>query len=144
MIFLLTSFLFYHQKNPIIGNFRKNLIINDIEFHLELQEYPRTSEEGVAYIYNVSTLNHNKAKDFFNLKNIQYAVDNKNGSLYEFECEFLGTNSVKNVRKCHGVKMYSHSAKELDSSHISVDFETNTYKNIYNTYKYSIEKYTLK
>ncbi len=40
--------------------------------------------------------------------------------------------------------MCSYSTKELDSSHISVDFETNTYKNIYNTYEHSIEKYALK
>ena len=48
------------------------------------------------------------------------------------------------MRKCYGVKMCSYSAKELKSLHILVDFETNTYNNIYNTYKYSIQKYTLK
>ncbi len=48
------------------------------------------------------------------------------------------------MRKCHGIKMYSYSAKELKSSHTSVDFETNTYNNIYNTYEHSIQKYTLK
>jgi hypothetical protein len=40
--------------------------------------------------------------------------------------------------------MCTHSAKELNSSHVSVNFETDTYKNIYNTYEHSIEKYTLK
>jgi hypothetical protein len=40
--------------------------------------------------------------------------------------------------------MYSHSAKKLNSLYDSVNFETNIYKNIYNTYKYSIEKYIIK
>ena len=96
-----------------------------------MQEYPRTSEEGVAYVYNVAALDHEKARNFFNFKNIQYAIDNKSGSKYEFECEFLGAKSVKNVRKCHGVKMCSLAAEELNYSHTSVDFETNIYKNIY-------------
>jgi len=51
---------------------------------------------------------------------------------------------MKNIRKYHRVKMCSHFAKELNSSHISVDFETNTYKNIYNTYEHLIKKYTFK
>ena len=48
------------------------------------------------------------------------------------------------MRKCHGVKICSYSAEELKSSHTSVDFETNTYNNIYNTYEHLIQKYTLK
>ncbi|RGB43240.1 hypothetical protein C1646_749981 [Rhizophagus diaphanus] len=47
------------------------------------------------------------------------------------------------MRKCHDVKMCSYSAEELNSSHVSVNFETNVYRNIYNTYEHSIEKYTL-
>ena len=120
------------------------MIINDIEFHLEFQEYPRTSEEGVAFVYNVSAFEHEKAKKLFNIKNVQYAVDNKKGTTYEFECEFLGIRAIKNTRHCHGVKMCSYSAEELNFSHTSVDFENNTYKNIYNTYEHSIEKYTIK
>ena len=119
-------------------------MVNDIEFYVELQEYPRTSRESVAYVYDISAFDQNKVRNFFSLKNLQYAIDNKNGSSYEANCEFLGTKVIKNMRKCHGVKMYSYSAEELKSSHTSVDFETNTYNNIYNTYKYSIQKYTLK
>ncbi|POG82647.1 hypothetical protein GLOIN_2v1762040 [Rhizophagus irregularis DAOM 181602=DAOM 197198] len=70
-------------------------------------------------------------------------MDSKSGTAYEFECEFLGIKAMKNIRKCHEVKMCSHSAEELNSSHDSVKFKTNTYKNIYNTYKHSIEKYTI-
>ncbi|CAB4480127.1 unnamed protein product [Rhizophagus irregularis] len=131
------------ENNLTIGDFGKNLIVNDIEFHLELQEYPRTSEDGVAYVYSVSAFDHKKAREFFSLKNIQYAMDSKSGMAYEFECGFLGIIAIKNMRKCHGVKMCSHSAEELNSSHDSVNFETNTYKNIYNTYEHSIEKYTI-
>ncbi|CAB4430515.1 unnamed protein product [Rhizophagus irregularis] len=115
------------ESNLTIGDFERNLVINDIEFHLELQEYPRTSDEGVACVYNVSALDQEKSRNYFSLKNLQYAVD----------------SVTKNMRKCHGVKMCSHSAEELNSSHVSVDFETNVYKNIYNTYEHSIEKYTL-
>ncbi|RGB24156.1 hypothetical protein C1646_773484 [Rhizophagus diaphanus] len=97
------------EDNLTIGDFGKNLVVNDIEFHLELQEYPRTSEDGVAYVYSVSAFDHKKAREFFSLKNIQYAMD----------------------------------SKKLNSSHDSVNFETNTYKNIYNTYEHSIEKYTI-
>ncbi|CAB4430504.1 unnamed protein product [Rhizophagus irregularis] len=131
------------ESNLTIGDFERNLVINDIEFHLELQEYPRTSDEGVACVYNVSALDQEKSRNYFSLKNLQYAVDCKSGSTYKFECKFLGTAVTKNMRKCHGVKMCSHSAEELNSSHVSVDFETNVYKNIYNTYEHSIEKYTL-
>lgn len=92
--------------------------MNDLEFHLELQEYPRSSEEGVAYIYNVSALGHEEARNYFSLKNIQYVVDSKSGSMYEFEYGFLRITSTKNMRKCHEVKMCPHSAKELDSSHL--------------------------
>ncbi|CAB5304763.1 unnamed protein product [Rhizophagus irregularis] len=71
-------------------------------------------------------------------------MDNKSGTAYEFECEFLRIKAMKNIRKCHEVKMCSHSAEELNSSHDSVNFKTNTYKNhIYNTYEHSIEKYTI-
>lgn len=92
----------------------------------------------------MSALDHEKAKKFFSLKNLQYAIDNKNGTTYESECEFLGTKVVKNMRKCHGVKMCTYSAEELNSPHTSVDFETDVYKNIYNSYEHSTEKYTLK
>ncbi|RGB31009.1 hypothetical protein C1646_671247 [Rhizophagus diaphanus] len=110
-------------NNPTIGDFGRNLVMKDFEFHLELQEYPRTSKEGVAYIYNVSALGHEEARNYFSFINIQYVVDNKSGSMYEFEYGFLRITATKNMRKCHGVKMCSHSAKELDSSHLSVDFK---------------------
>jgi len=48
------------------------------------------------------------------------------------------------MRKCHGIKMCTYSAEELNSSHTSVDFESDIYKNIYNSYEHSIERYTLK
>ncbi|RGB25402.1 hypothetical protein C1646_771773 [Rhizophagus diaphanus] len=93
------------ENNLIIGDFGKNLIVNDIEFHLKLQEYPRTSEDEVAYVYSVSAFDHKKAREFFNLKNIQYVMDNKSKMAYEFECGFLGIKAIKNMRKCHEVKM---------------------------------------
>ncbi|CAG8763680.1 13764_t:CDS:1, partial [Rhizophagus irregularis] len=39
-------------------------------FHLELQEYPKTLEDGIAYVYSVSAFDNKKAREFFNLKNI--------------------------------------------------------------------------
>ncbi|EXX64928.1 hypothetical protein RirG_138220 [Rhizophagus irregularis DAOM 197198w] len=71
-------------------------------------------------------------------------MDSKSGTAYEFECEFLEIKAMKNMRKCYMVKMCFHSAEELNSSHDSVNFETNTYKNIYNIYEHSIEKYIIK
>ncbi|PKC57915.1 hypothetical protein RhiirA1_446008 [Rhizophagus irregularis] len=70
-------------------------------------------------------------------------MDSKSGTAYEFECEFLEIKAMKNMRKCYKVKMCFHSAEELNSSHDSVNFETNTYKNIYNIYEHSIEKYII-
>jgi len=51
---------------------------------LKYQEYPRTLGDGVAYVYNVSELDENKAKQIFSLKNLQYAIDSRSGTKYEF------------------------------------------------------------
>ncbi len=101
-----------------------------IEHHLEYQEYPRISEDGIAYVYNVSELDESKTKQMFSLKNLQYAVDGRSGTKYEFECEFLGVKATKNIRTCQGIKMCTYTSEELNSSHTFVDFENNIYKNI--------------
>ncbi|CAG8810773.1 21969_t:CDS:1, partial [Racocetra persica] len=89
-------------------------IVTKIKYQLEFEEYPETSEEGVACIYNVTGMNIEKAKEIFDLKNIQYLY--KDGTVREsVYCPFLQTKVYKETQKCNSIKMCQFVAPELAS-----------------------------
>jgi len=50
------------------------LLISDVRHNIEFEEYPHTSNEGIAYVYNVSGWNGETAKKTFALINVQYSL----------------------------------------------------------------------
>ncbi|CAG8817450.1 16336_t:CDS:1, partial [Gigaspora margarita] len=55
----------------------KTEIVAKIKHRLEFEEYPETSEDGIACIYNVAVMNTEKALEIFDLKNIQYSYKDR-------------------------------------------------------------------
>ncbi|CAG8481829.1 22666_t:CDS:2, partial [Racocetra persica] len=90
----------------------KSEIVNKIKYRLEFEEYPETSENGVACVYNVAGMDTEKALEIFDLKNIQYAY--KDGTTREsVYCPFLKTKVYKETRTCRGIKICQFAAPEL-------------------------------
>ena len=94
----------------IFGN---RLESTDINYHLEFQEYPRTSEEGVVAIYNVSGWDVSKAKATFALKNLQYSIGYPGTQGLVNNCHFLGVECNKEYRTCNGIKFCKYLNDEL-------------------------------
>lgn len=79
-------------------------IVTKVKYRLEFEEYPETSEGGVACIYNITGMDPNKALEIFDLKNIQYSY--KEGTSREsIYCPFLKTKAYKETRTCRSIKM---------------------------------------
>ncbi|CAI2193689.1 7859_t:CDS:2, partial [Funneliformis geosporum] len=73
--------------NNISAVFGKNLKIWDIEYYFEFNEYPRTSEIGVATVYNIDGWDISKIKNIFKLRNVQYSLgDPRKMSSLEVPC----------------------------------------------------------
>ncbi|CAG8522799.1 18504_t:CDS:10, partial [Racocetra persica] len=94
-------------------------IVSKIKYRLEFEEYLETSEDGVACVYNVASMDTEKALEIFDLKNIQYSY--KDGTTHESVfCPFLNTKVYKETRTCRGVKICQFAAPELTTmTHIS-------------------------
>ncbi|CAG8727792.1 25004_t:CDS:2, partial [Racocetra persica] len=65
-----------YEHQPTFAQFGRNLTVDQVEYYLEFQEYSKTSETGVASIYNISGWKPDDAKNAFGISNIQYAYSN--------------------------------------------------------------------
>ncbi|RHZ58579.1 hypothetical protein Glove_372g161 [Diversispora epigaea] len=103
-----------------IAKFGRNLVVSDIRYYLEFQEYPNLSETGFASVYNVSGWDENNVKEAFFMKNIQYSYGG-NGTIRTIKnCEFFpGIKVSKEQRECLGIKVCEFASKELNAEHIS-------------------------
>ncbi|CAG8815801.1 12775_t:CDS:10, partial [Gigaspora margarita] len=106
-------------------------IVMKVKYRLEFEEYPETSEDSVACIYNVTGMDSNKALKIFDLKNIQYSY--KEGTTCKsIYCSFLKTKIYKEIRTCHSIKMCQFAAPELATmTHTTVTFDDNLFKKIH-------------
>ncbi|CAB5175825.1 unnamed protein product [Rhizophagus irregularis] len=89
-------------------------------------EYPDTSSEGVATVYNVTGWkNHIDA-----FSDIQYSTNGSGGTTNIQECPFFGGIPVKkNQRKCQGIKFCQFTDPELvNQEHCSVDFDSEIFQ----------------
>ncbi|GBC18049.2 hypothetical protein GLOIN_2v1545568 [Rhizophagus irregularis DAOM 181602=DAOM 197198] len=89
-------------------------------------EYPDTSSEGVATVYNVTGWkNHTDA-----FSDIQYSTNGSGGTTNIQECPFFGGIPVKkNQRKCQGIKFCQFTDPELvNQEHCSVDFDSEIFQ----------------
>ncbi|CAG8622903.1 23645_t:CDS:10 [Gigaspora margarita] len=119
-------------------------IVAKIKYRLEFEEYPETSEDGVACVYNVTGMDPEKALEIFDLKNIQYLY--KEGTTREsVYCPFLNTKVYKETRTCRSIKMCQFAAPELlKMTHTFVNFEDNLFKKIFDANELSLDTNTLK
>ncbi|CAG8552383.1 6335_t:CDS:2 [Gigaspora rosea] len=119
-------------------------IITKIKYQLEFEEYPETSENGVACVYNVAGMDTEKVLEIFDLKNIQYAY--KDGTTCKsVYCPFLNTKVYKETRTCCGIKICQFAASELVTmTHISVNFDDHLFKKIFEAIELSLDMNTLK
>jgi len=89
-------------------------------------EYPDTSPEGVATVYNIAGWK-NYADAF---TDIQYSTNGSGGATHIQECPFFGGIPVKkNDRKCQGIKYCQFTSPELiNQEHCSVDFDSEIFQ----------------
>ncbi|CAG8646134.1 6308_t:CDS:2, partial [Cetraspora pellucida] len=113
----------YNLPQPTFAQFGRNLSVDQVEYFLEFQEYPKTSPTGVA--------SPDKAKQAFGIANLQYSYGNPGNTRLIQKCPFLGVPVHKTYRSCHSVKVCEFSSPELNIEHTSVDFEDQLYKKIF-------------
>ncbi|CAB4381821.1 unnamed protein product [Rhizophagus irregularis] len=99
---------------------------NLIEMITVLVEYPETSPEGVATVYNVTGWKN--AMDAFS--DVQYSTNGSGGATDIRECPFFGGIPVKkDQRKCQGIKFCQFTDPELvNQEHCSVDFDSEIFQ----------------
>ncbi|CAG8807573.1 27788_t:CDS:2, partial [Racocetra persica] len=79
-------------------------------------KYPATSNEGVAYVFNIKP-----SDPIAPFNDIQYSMEGGGGS-NKINCPYLNCCVKKVVRKCTGVKICEYTENELrNSSHCEVD-----------------------
>ncbi|CAG8843906.1 23377_t:CDS:2, partial [Gigaspora margarita] len=131
----------YHQ--PTFAQFGCNLTIDQVEYYLEFQEYSKTSETGIASIYNVSSWKPDDIKNAFGISNIQYAYGDSGTIRSIQKCPFLGVPVKKTYHSCLSVKVYEFGSATLDIVHTLVNFEDQLYENIFNANELSVDTFTL-
>ena len=119
-------------------------MVSEVHYYLEFQEYPNTSENGFASVYNVSGWDEKEAREAYAMSNIQYSYGS-NGTIRVIKnCDFFsGLKVIKEQRQCLSVKMCEFASKELDVGHTSVDFTKSLYKNTFDANEKFYEKATL-
>ncbi|CAG8839102.1 14136_t:CDS:2, partial [Gigaspora margarita] len=87
-------------------------IVTKIKYHLEFEENPETSKDGVVCIYNVTGMDPEKALEIFDLKNIHIKM-----------CQFA-------------------ASELLTMTHMSLNFENNLFKKIFDANELSFDTNT--
>ncbi|RIB27576.1 hypothetical protein C2G38_2240053 [Gigaspora rosea] len=140
---LVTSLENNDERQLTFAQFGRNLTVDQVEYYLEFQEYPKTSLTGVASIYNVSGWEPDDAKKAFGISNIQYAYGDPGNIRSIQKCPFLGVPVKKTYRSCLSVKVCEFSSTDLDIEHTSVNFEDQLYKKIFDSNEFSVDTFTL-
>ncbi|UZO12218.1 uncharacterized protein OCT59_003766 [Rhizophagus irregularis] len=115
------------ENEEVFAFFTQKLQVRKVIHTTTPVEYPETSPNGVATIYNITGWkNHMDA-----FSDIQYSTNGASGSANIKECPFFGGISVKkDTRKCQGIKYCQFSNPEIiNQEHCSVDFDSETFQN---------------
>uniref|UniRef100_U9T548 Uncharacterized protein n=1 Tax=Rhizophagus irregularis (strain DAOM 181602 / DAOM 197198 / MUCL 43194) TaxID=747089 RepID=U9T548_RHIID len=127
-----------------IAIFGKYLTASEIQYYLEFQEYPNTSETGFASVYNVLGWKQSEAREAFSMTNIQYSYGGTGTTCKVGNCDFFpGIKVSKEQRQCLSVKVCEFASKELDTGHTSVDFTQPIFKNMFDANEKFHEKATI-
>ncbi|POG72917.1 hypothetical protein GLOIN_2v1773210 [Rhizophagus irregularis DAOM 181602=DAOM 197198] len=127
-----------------IAIFGKYLTASEIQYYLEFQEYPNTSETGFASVYNVLGWKQSEAREAFSMTNIQYSYGGTGTTCKVGNCDFFpGIKVSKEQRQCLNVKVCEFASKELDTGHTSVDFTQPIFKNMFDANEKFHEKATI-
>ncbi|CAG8667545.1 324_t:CDS:2 [Cetraspora pellucida] len=101
--------------------FTKELASKIVYHTLTPIEYPETSLEGVAYVYNVEGWDEPLAA----FKDIQYSIG-KPGGEYKVMCSYLGVEVKCEIQTCQGSKLCEFAANELhNQAHQCVNINSN-------------------
>ncbi|RGB36128.1 hypothetical protein C1646_758509 [Rhizophagus diaphanus] len=110
-----------NDEDEQVAFFTKHLSVSEIIYSVFPIEYPKTSPQGVATIFNISGWSNLMA--CFN--DIQYSIYGSGGSITIKDCPFFGVSVKKDVRKCQGIKHCSFSDVDfLKEQHNEVDMES--------------------
>ncbi|GBC22818.2 hypothetical protein GLOIN_2v1773466 [Rhizophagus irregularis DAOM 181602=DAOM 197198] len=115
------------ENEEVFAFFTQKLQVRKVIHTTTPVEYPETSPNGVATIYNITGWkNHMDA-----FSDIQYSTNGAGGSANIKEGPFFGGISVKkDTRKCQGIKYCQFSNPEIiNQEHCSVDFDSETFQN---------------
>ncbi|CAB4408423.1 unnamed protein product [Rhizophagus irregularis] len=113
-----------NDEDEQVAFFTKHLSVSEIIYSAFPVEYPKTSPQGVATIFNVSGWSNPMA--CFN--DIQYSIYGSGGSITIKDCPFFGVSVKKDVRKCQGIKHCSFAdADFLKEQHNEVDMESEVF-----------------
>ena len=127
-----------------LTRFGRNLTASEVNYYLEFQEYPHTSNTGFASVYNVSGWDVDEARKAFAMTNIQYSYGGSGTTRSVKNCDFFpGIRVTKEQRNCLSVKVCQFASKKLDAEHISVDFSNSIFKNLFDANEKYHEKATL-
>ncbi|KAI9103440.1 hypothetical protein DFS34DRAFT_646873 [Phlyctochytrium arcticum] len=107
----------------------KHTLVEKIIYAHEPIEYPPTSENGIAILYDINGWKTTTAA----FSDIQYPIGNPGGQTEVF-CYFLNAQVTKSYRTCKGVKMCEHISEDIRQiTHSSVDPEEAYFMNIART-----------
>ncbi|CAG8781389.1 4329_t:CDS:10, partial [Cetraspora pellucida] len=107
------------DENTVIY-FTKELTSHIVNHVLTPIEYPATSPEGVAYIFNVEGWEESLAV----FKDIQYSIG-KPGGEYKVMCPYLNVEVKREMHTCQGSKLCEFSVDELQNkTHQSMDIDS--------------------
>ncbi|PKC54668.1 hypothetical protein RhiirA1_447023 [Rhizophagus irregularis] len=115
------------ENEEVFAFFTQKLQVRKVIHTTTPVEYPETSPNGVATIYNITGWkNHMDA-----FSDIQYSTNGAGGSANIKEGPFFGGISVKkDTRKCQGIKYCQFSNPEIiNQEHCSVNFDSETFQN---------------
>ncbi|RIB03196.1 hypothetical protein C2G38_2049457 [Gigaspora rosea] len=98
-----TRYIVLFNHEPTFAKFGHDLTVDQVEYYLEFQEYPKTSSTGVASVCNISGWDINDAKKAFRISNIQYAYGDPRNIRSIKKYPFLGVPVQKTYRFCQSV-----------------------------------------
>ncbi|PKB94907.1 hypothetical protein RhiirA5_386365 [Rhizophagus irregularis] len=126
----------FNENEEPIAFFTKYLSVPEVIHSALPIEYPKTSPQGVATIFNITGW----ANPMACFNDIQYSNNGTGGSTTIQNCPYLGVSVKKDVRKCQGIKHCSFADPNfINEQHNEVDMESETFIKL-NQHKYNNNK----
>ncbi|GBC30835.2 uncharacterized protein OCT59_015971 [Rhizophagus irregularis] len=126
----------FNENEEPIAFFTKYLSVPEVIHSALPIEYPKTSPQGVATIFNITGW----ANPITCFNDIQYSNNGTGGSTTIQNCPYFGVSVKKDVRKCQGIKHCSFADPNfINEQHNEVDMESETFIKL-NQHKYNNNK----